>query len=290
MKIYKKESYIEEGNTTHAFTHRRDTSESVHTHDFIEIVYVRSGKAIEIVDGRSYSVRHGDMFFMNYGSTHETVVEEEYSYVTICFSPETVGQSIITPENAFSLLSLTAFNEMRSDAGGGKISFDGTERTGVERLLEDMLREEEKKETSWNRVMENYLNILITKMLRKTEYGDKKTDREEIWQQLVAYIDDNPEADLSLATLAKKCFYNPSYFSRVFKEKFGVSLVEYVNRKRIENAVRLLCESECSVDEILESVGFSDRSNFYRVFSKLMGMTPSDVRKKGKSKESSMIG
>ena len=66
-----------------------------------------------------------------------------------------------------------------------------------------------------------------------------------------------------------------------------MSLVEYVNRKRIDNAVRLLCESEMPVDEILTRVGFSDRSNFYRVFSKFMGSTPADIRKlnKGKSKK-----
>ena len=285
IRIIKKDKYIAKGTSIHIFANQTDAKDRVHTHEFIEIVYARSGNALEIVDGIEYPVRHGDMIFMNYGSTHQTVVKEgSYSYVTICFSPEVVGQTIITPENAFALLSLTAFNEMRSEAGGGKISFDLRERQSIERLLEEMLQEEQMKETSWDRIMENYLNVLITKMLRKTEYGSKEQEQEEMWQELAEYIEGNPDADLSLATLARKSFYNPSYFSRIFKEKFGVSLVEYVNRKRIDNAVRLLCESEMSVDEILTRVGFSDRSNFYRVFSKFMGSTPADIRKLKKAK------
>ena len=64
-----------------------------------------------------------------------------------------------------------------------------------------------------------------------------------------------------------------------------MTLVEYVNRKRIDNAVLLLCESDLYVDEILTKVGFTDRSNFYRVFSKFMDSTPSDVRRHGKKEE-----
>ena len=288
IHIIKKDKYIEKGKSIHIFECQVKEPDRVHTHEFIEIVYACSGKACEVVDGVEYPVCHGDMIFMNYGSTHRTLVTEgSYSYITICFSPEVVGQTIITPENAFALLSLTAFNEMWSEAGGGKISFDVKERKSIERLLEDMLHEEQEKQTSWDRIMENDLNVLITKMLRKIEYGSKKQEQKEMWQELAEYIDGNPDADLSLATLAKKCFYNPSYFSRVFKEKFGMSLVEYVNRKRIDNAVRLLCESDWSVDEILTKVGFSDRSNFYRVFSKIMGSTPADIRRQNKSKESS---
>ena len=286
IRIIKKDRYIEKGKSIHIFKNCMSSEDRVHTHEFIEIVYARSGKAIEVLDGVEYPVRHGDMIFMNYGSTHQTIVREgEYSYITICFSPEVVGQTIITPENAFALLSLTAFHEMRSDADGGKISFDVKERQSVERLLEEMFYEEQTKESSWGRVMENYLNILIAKMIRKTEYGSKKQEQEEMWQELAEYIEGNPDADLTLAALAKKCFYNPSYFSRVFKEKFGMSLVEFVNRKRIDNAVHLLCESELSVDEILTKVGFTDRSNFYRVFSKFMDSTPSDVRRHGKKEE-----
>jgi AraC family L-rhamnose operon transcriptional activator RhaR/AraC family L-rhamnose operon regulatory protein RhaS len=285
MKVYKTEELIEKGKSLHIFSGtRQDKPEPVHIHDFIELIYVRSGEAEECVDGVSYRVRHGDMVFINYGSTHTFTPCGEYAYINICFSPEVVGDAIVTAENAFSLLSLTAFNEMRSESGGGIVSFFGGERREIEEILSAMLREYRDKPTAWGTVTENYLNILITKMLRKTQRGIDSEEMDGMWRSLSEYIDQNLNAELTLSALAQKCFYNPSYFSRVFKDKFRMSPVEYITRKRLDRAVLLLCESGFSVDEISERAGFSDRRAFYHAFSKYIGGSPSDYRR-GKSKK-----
>ena len=289
MRVYKTEALIEKGKSIHVFQGNYPTSDT-HTHDFIEMKYIFSGKGREIIDGMEYEVERGDMLFINYGSTHSFDFGKEVSYINICFSPEIVGENIITPENAFSLLSLTAFNEMRSDSSGGKLSFFGDDRRTVEELLRFMLAEYKAKAYAWDTVMGNYLNILITYMLRRTEAGVHREELGETWRELSEYIDKNLNSKLTLSALAGKCFYNPSYFSRVFKEKFGMSLVEYVTRKRLDHAVALLRESSYSVDEISEMSGFSDRSSFYHAFSKYIGGSPSDYRNSEKVKKSHKIG
>ena len=145
-----------------------------------------------------------------------------------------------------------------------------------------MRRECHDKSTAWNGVVESYLNILITKMLRKTQTGMQSEVIGDVWQELSEYIDQNLGGDLTLEALAQKCFYNPSYFSRVFKEKFGMSFVEYVTRRRLERALSLLVETNSSVEEISEKVGFSSRAHFYRVFAKYVGGHPTDYREKVK--------
>ncbi|MBQ8849687.1 MAG: helix-turn-helix domain-containing protein [Clostridia bacterium] len=289
MRIYKTEELIEKGRCIHVFQ-SAGAHENTHTHDFIELIYILSGRGREIIDGKTYEVGRGDLLFINYGSTHAFSFEEKASYINICFSPETVGENIITPENAFSLLSLTAFNEMRCDSDGGKLSFFGDERRAVEEVLRGMLREYRGRAYSWNTVMESYLNILIAYMLRKTEAGVGREEIGNTWRELSEYIDKNLNSKLTLSALAGKCFYNPSYFSRVFKEKFGMSLVEYVTRRRLDHALELLRDSELSVDEISELSGFSDRSGFYHAFSKYIGGSPSDYRSEGKVKISHKSG
>ena len=266
---------------------RGDSSlEEPHVHEFIEIIYARSGEATETVDGVDYSVKRGDMIFINYGSTHAFKVDEgkKYEYINICFSPEVVGNSIITPENAFSLLSLTAFNEMSRDEKGGKLTFFGAERQEIENILDAMLREKKERQLSSDKVLDSYMNIIITKMLRKTAPEAVGEELNDTWRELSDYIDENLDAKLTLPLLASKCFYNPSYFSRIFKDRFGMTLTQYVNRKRVEFAGKLLIESELSVDEISARVGFADRSNFYHTFSKIMGTTPSEYRGKNSPK------
>jgi two-component system response regulator YesN len=85
---------------------------------------------------------------------------------------------------------------------------------------------------------------------------------------------------LSGNDLAQKFFYNPSYFSRVFKEKFGMPFVEYITRKRLSYAIELLKNTELSVEEIGRRVGFSDAKGLYRAFSTYLGSTPSQYRAK----------
>ncbi|MBQ9760765.1 MAG: helix-turn-helix domain-containing protein [Clostridia bacterium] len=287
MRIYKNSEFIEPGKTIKIFRGTRDhRDEPPHVHEFIEIIYILKGRSKQYIDERCYTVKNGDMLFVNYGSTHAFESGDgEFTYVNICFSPEVMSDAMITEKNAFSLLSLTAFNEMCNETDGAQISFFGSERHEVEELLFAMLREAREKQTSWDRVLESYLNILITRMLRKIEMGMETREIGDMWSELSDYIDANLSGELSLGALAQKCFYHPSYVSRVFKEKFKMSLVEYVNRRRIDGAIKLLEDSALSIDEISERVGFSDRSNFYRAFSKYVKSTPSDYRSAVISKE-----
>ena len=280
MRVYKSSDFIENGKTIRVFRGvREERNEPPHVHEFIEIIYILKGEANQYVDGRCYPVSHGDVLFINYGSTHAFDTSKgAFTYINICFSPEVMSDSMINEKNAFSLLSLTAFNELCSETDGAQISFFGSERREIEDILFAMLRETRSKQTSWDRVLESYLNILITKMLRKIEAGMETQEIGGIWQELSYYIDSNLDAELSLGSLAQKCFYNPSYFSRVFKEKFKMSLVEYVNRRRVDGAIKLLEDSDLSIDEISRRVGFADRSSFYRAFSKYVKSTPSDYR------------
>lgn len=281
MKTYTSQQYIAEGGNVGIFraAPRCGYDEPGHRHDFIEIIYVVSGSGVECVDDTTYEVHSGDMLFLNYGSVHGFTAGENFSFFNICFLPEVVSRTVISQENAFALLSLTAFNEMRQERNGGMIRFAGMECVEIEHILNAMLTEYTEQLPSCGRVLESYINILITKMLRKTQLGMEQQETGDIWQELSEYIDQNPGAVLTLSALASKCFYNPSYFSRMFKQKFKMSLTEYVSQKRVEYAIRLLRETKLSVDEISTRSGFADRSTFYAAFSRVTGYTPAHYRR-----------
>ena len=259
-------------------------SYQTHTHEFVELVYILSGSVEHTVDDVSYSLSGGDILFMNCGCTHSFRSDKEYSYVNILFTPELIGEEVVTFSNAFSLFSLTAFNEMRGESEFGKVSFSGKERQEIESLIAEMLREYDARETYWENILINDLNKLIIKMLRKTELGLISTELDDMWLKLSEYIDKNLDSKLTLSELAQKCFYNPSYFSRIFKERFGESLVEYLMKKRVDYAVTLLGETDASVDEISLKVGFSDRNALYRAFAKHQKLSPSQYRSKNVKK------
>lgn len=266
---------MKENENIHLFQYTAASSEPLHSHDFIELVYILSGKANHEINGNQYSLSHGDLLFMNIGCTHTFSFDGEFSYVNILLSPKILAHS----ENALSLLSLTTFNELCSDGDFGKLTFFGKERSEVEAIIQAMQREYKEKPTHWEQVLSDYLHILLTKLLRKTEEGVDQKELGEMWRVLSKYIDQNIGEKLTLSSLAEKCFYNPSYFSRSFKEKFGMTLTEYVTRKRLERAAHLLSTTDQSIEEISERSGFSDRAACTHAFSKYFGCSPKDFRK-----------
>lgn len=284
MRIYRSEALIKENASIHIFSSKED-SVPLHIHDFIEIIYVTQGIGDETVNGITHRVRRGDLLFINYGSTHEFRNVDGFAFINICFRPEVMSESVITPENAFAVLQLTAFEEIRRESDeDGMVSFVGEERDEVERLLRAMQREYTEEKHSWRTVIKSYMNVLIAFILRKLVAEDAPEEQDAMWKEISDYIDSNLESDLTLSSLAGKCFYNPSYFSRAFKRRFDMPLSEYLNRKKIERAMTL-CDRKLSDDEIARAVGFSYKSSFYRVFQRITGMTFSQYKKKYQSKE-----
>lgn len=284
MLVYESRTLMTADSSIHIFSMDKETRVMpTHEHDFIEIVYVTGGGADETVNGQTWRVQKGDLLFINYGSTHSFVPYENFSYINICFKPEFLGEDVITSENAFALLHLTAFEEILRESGeDSMVSWRGEERREIETVLHAMLREYTEQRHSWRIVLKSYMNVLIAEILRKLVTGDGGEDHADVWRELSDYIDSNLGTDLTLSALAGKCFYNPSYFSRAFKKRFQMSLTEYLNRKRVERA-KLLCEDGGLTDEeIAARLGFSYKSSFYRVFSRVTGQTFSEYKKSKK--------
>lgn len=161
------------------------------------------------------------------------------TYYNICFYPETM-EKFINPKMPLNcyLLSNTFSKEIAKENDEGVVSFNGAEQKKVEFILRSMLEEQEKRLPRYHDINEASMSILLSYIIRKVSLP--KENEQDAWKAMADYINDNLNGDLSLEALAKKCFYNPSYFSRLFKKKYHVSLVEYVNEKRIEKSIELL--------------------------------------------------
>lgn len=112
----------------------------------------------------------------------------------------------------------------------------------------------------------------------------KKEDREEkIGNQnldcVFTYIEAHYKEAISLKVLADIAHFSPTYLSRMFHQETECTLCSYINKKRIENAKRLLLQSEQSIQEIAIDCGFINISHFNRVFKNLVGKSPMEYKK-----------
>ena len=96
---------------------------------------------------------------------------------------------------------------------------------------------------------------------------------------IYAYVEEHyASPTLSLSSIADALCFSPSYLTRYFKEKSGMSLMQYIDRKRFEESKRLLTTTSLSVKSIVEKVGYTDEANFSRKFKKNEGVTPTQYR------------
>jgi len=89
-------------------------------------------------------------------------------------------------------------------------------------------------------------------------------------------------AHVTLAQLASAANVHPVYLAREFRRFHGCTIGEYIRRLRVERACRQLSSSNESLATIAASAGFSDQSHLSRTFKRLMGMTPTQYRRKAR--------
>lgn len=98
----------------------------------------------------------------------------------------------------------------------------------------------------------------------------------------IRFIEQNYYVDIDVDMLCEHVNYSRSYLSRTFKAETDMTIPEYINKIRIQNAISLLVNSKMPVKEIATSVGIKDSFYFSKLFKKLTGETPREFRKKHK--------
>ncbi len=122
-------------------------------------------------------------------------------------------------------------------------------------------------------VNEKCLNILNSLMISLYEfYNAPKYSK--LTLEIIKYLKDNIQEQLTLKDIEKKVFFSPFYFCKKFKNEMGVSIIQYFNTMKIEQAKMLIFENAMSLEEIAFSLGFSDYNYFSRLFKKITKSSP----------------
>lgn len=112
---------------------------------------------------------------------------------------------------------------------------------------------------------------LIMPSVKSEKEGSLAT---RIWN----YVNSNYNRDISTKTIATEFFVNPSYVSRNFRQKYHITITDYIQHIRVERAKILLTTTSVPINSIAINVGFSDGNYFARVFKKHVGVAPKEYR------------
>ena len=284
--------FFEDGDPIYINKAIEQVSPHLHVHDFLEIAYVSSGRGIHILGNQKYDVSKGDLFVINYDVEHEfRSVEGSNDNLIIyncVFRPEFLDYTLINCKDFKDIAYHFLFNSLFPQERGpvNDLKLIGGDGEDIEQIYIKMYNEYMYKNSGYIEILRAYLIELLVTIFRKykksealdahrhTEYRKK-----ELIEEAISYMHENYEKDIKLDELSMMSFFSRNYFCRLFKDVAGVTVVEYIQKLRIQNACRLLKETSDTVAEISNQVGYEDSKFFTKLFKRYTGHTPSAYRR-----------
>lgn len=255
----------------------RGTEIAEHVQECDEITYAISGKATVYTGGKAEEISKGQIHFVKKGIAHRIVAHEgnNFRYICIGYVP---CKNYETTRDIFK--SLESVN-----------SFIATDLGNI-RILSEMLINESYTKESYNNVMLNaYMVQIITEICRLYN-GSKKNSGNKYQNSYsglaiyhaLRYIDRNYLEINSIKEISEKLSYSEYYLAHIFKEKMGVSIKQYITEKKVAEGCNLLKNSNLSITEISDKLGYSSPHSFSQNFKKITGVSPSDYKSESLNK------
>ena len=230
----------------------------LHWHDECELIFIERGAMDVFTSGKNYRVTQGNAMFFDSRMLHKMVsVDESTLLIVLVFA-----RSII---NDFAMdVTLTSPLIEKGE--------------NVKRAYDIILNELKNKAVMYNVMTLSTLSELMVKLFRDNPTSAKKpTDGvDDRFAALLCELEINAE-NYTLDDAARFMNMNASYLSRLFAQKTGVNLIYYINRIRIQKAIKLIKTGDYSMTEISNLCGFGTIRNFNDIFKKYTGYTPSTV-------------
>ena len=246
-----------------------------HVHPFHEIFYLSSGECTSFIDHNIYKFGKGDLVIVPGGCLHKTVYTGKgiHERIVISFRQE------ITDWIKEQIGAVYLKNCMVP----GVINIPEKRRNYVDSLLDKLMFENDTPDILSTAFIKAGLVELLLFIIRCKEYEDNvikeiDVDNRKI-QEVATYIFEHYTENILLEDVADKFDMNKSFLSKRFKTATGFGFKEYIINLRIQNACRLLLETNKSITDIAFECGFNDSNYFGDSFRKIKGISPRKYRK-----------
>lgn len=270
----------------HIFYLRQEDVE-LHSHNHLELVYVMRGTARHTLDDQQMRVREGDFFFIDYNAYHkyDTKADSHFEIVNVLFRPELIDASLSGCRSFRELLTSYLIRFQLSALEYSPANTIYHDHTGTVRpLFDKMLSEYEARRPGYVELIRCTLIEVIIEALRTITRQPDAQAYGSYGRTITAYIDEHYMEDVTLGPLCGQFHVSLPYLSRRFREDVGMTFRQYLQHKRLEEACRLLANTDKKVADIAELVGYGDTKFFNEIFRRELNLSPRAFRKQAMGK------
>ena len=251
-----------------------DWHSTLHMHPFTEIFFITSGQGTFQIGNEVVSVKESDLILINPNCSHtERSVSSsdplEYivlalNNLAIATSPSNLDDDTKDTLNAYKILN---FDKKKSE-----ILYN----------LNTLIRELEERNLNYELACKSILTLFLIQVMRNTSSdifiteNFKKVNIE--CMKIKNYIDSHYSENITLDFLSNLTYVNKFHLVHLFTKEMGISPINYLINKRIDESKNLLSTTNYSIRDISSIVGFSNSSYFSQMFKKITGISPKDFR------------
>ena len=253
---------------------------SLHSHDYYQIYYLKSGRLIHHLGGTDAELKARDVFIIPPNLPHYVeIASKELCFYSISFMPGYIDDVI--KSNKLVADFVHCITDLSSEAVEPRLTLMLEDASLADSLVLKIMQEFSGDIIGKDVLIRASLSLLLSIFARA--YLDKQFDnirfasgREAILHCL-GYIKNHLSEQMTLGEMAKRTAMSKSSFCESFRKFTGETFNNYLNRERVEAAASLIKSGKLVYEAAME-VGYADPSTFYRNFKKHFGTSPSEYK------------
>ena len=254
---------------------------AAHSHDYSELFVILNGEAIHEVDNAQYKIRAGDAYLVRPNIAHAFAKVSNLTICNIMFKDESLLFRFDDLRNlpGFQALFILEpqFRKEHLLQNCLHLNFDSLKH--VISLITEMEKDYRSRVPGFRAMfMANLLNLIVFLSRVYTEDLQASGNKLLCLANAVSFIESNFCDPIALNQLSLMAGLSSRQFTRVFKEGYGESPINYIINLRLGKAKTLLLETDLNVIDIAMECGFSDGTYFSKKFKSATGMTPMAYR------------
>ncbi|WP_334332433.1 AraC family transcriptional regulator [Companilactobacillus sp. HBUAS59544] len=264
-----------------------------HYHNFVDIVAPLVGNCTALINDKEIKMQQGDLLFVGNHTIH-TVEPIGTSDIVIDIALRNTAFSLnelnsLLHDNRQTNISGMLFSLLSDrNYGEGQYSFFKTNNNSkISRNVWDIIDEYYHPDKESDKITRLEIMVLFSRLIRETaktnnvdwKLNDKK--RANILS-LLLYIENN-YSNITLDEMAKHFGYNSNYLSSFLKKSTGMTFIKLVHLQRVNAAAEYLNYTSAPIEKISYKVGYENPSYFYKIFKKVLGISPDLYRQKAQS-------
>ncbi len=259
--------------------HPRFRDFPLHSHDYIEIMYVCGGSITHKIGGETVTLGEDDLIILGKDTKHSILSAKENDIGINLIIAAELFEDAYNKMRKNSQLSNRAIENLLHGEGMPYCVFSARDCLPVQNIMESMISSVICEGNAGGYVLRQSVNLLICYLSSLfPDAPDDGSRKEKLKKRILGYI----ESSYSTATLteaAEMLGLSPSYLSRLICEYFGVSFKKLLTDARFETACGLLMSTDLPIGDIINRVGYENSSYFHKEFKKRFGITPNNYRR-----------